>query len=184
MDVNQSSPTKEITIKGLKFVVPAPFSEGHVLKANEAAVLNQTLAENLRNNFAGEVSDAIEEAGNDVDAVDVNALQTALNEYIAEYEFGARRAGSGSGQPKLEPRVRIARNLAVSKIKEQLRKKNQKVSDYPAEKINELAMALIEKNPFFYEEADRQLAAAQATASESIDLSDLGEPVVETEATE
>lgn len=175
MEVTNETPTKEITIKGLTFAVPAPYSEGHVLKANEAAVLNQTLSENFRNNFASRVQAAIDEAG-DASKVDVSKLQTELNQYVTEYEFGVRRAGSGGGAPKLEPRVRIARDLAKAKIKEQIRSKGHKITDFSNEKINELAMGLIEKNEWFYAEADRQLKAQQKVASESIDLGDLGEP--------
>lgn len=179
MDVTDATPTKEITIKGLIFVVPAPYTEGHVLKANEASVLNQTLAENLRNNFATSVADAVEQAGGE-DKVDLGSLQAALNDYVAEYEFGVRRAGSGAGAPKLEPRVRIARDLAKNKVKESIRKAGHKVSDFSAEKINALAMALIEKNDWFLSEADRQLKAQQKAAADTLEI-DLGEPDAVTE---
>lgn len=179
MELNEQTPTKEITIKGLQFVVPAPYTEGHVLKANEASVLNQTLAENLRNNFAGTVADEIEKVGSP-DKVDLNALQAALDAYVVEYDFGVRRAGAGGGQPKLEPRVRIARDLAKAKVREQIRKAGHKVTAFSAEKIADLAMSLVEKNPFFLEEADRQIKAQQAAAADTIEI---GEPdVTEPEA--
>ena len=171
MQVDNSTPTKEITIKGLTFVVPAPFAEGHVLKANEADVLNQTLGENLRNNFAGTVAKAVEAAGS-VEAVDKAALQKELNAYVVSYEFGIRR--TGSSKPKVEPRVKIALRLATEKVKAAIRAKGKKVTEFSAEKIAAFAEALLEKDPSFYAEADRQLKASQKVAADAIDLSDLG----------
>lgn len=177
MQLDKNTATKTITIKGAQFVVPAPYTEGHVLKANEADVLNQTLSENLRNNFASTVADAIEKAG-DLSKVDISALQAELNKYVEGYEFGVRRTGSGEGRVVLEPRVRIARDLAKEKVKEAIRAKGKKVSDFPAEQINSLAMQLVEKDARFYEEADRQLKTQQKLASE-IDLSGLSEKAPE-----
>lgn len=171
MQLPDNYATKEITIKGLKFTVPAPFTEGHVLRANEASVLNQTFAENLRNNFAGNVADAIDEAAKTNGDPDVAALQAELDAYVLEYDFGIRSGGGGA--PKLEPRFRIARDLAKEKIKEKIRASGHKVSDFDAAKINELAMALIEKDGFYLAEADRQLAATQEAAADGIDLSGL-----------
>jgi len=171
MELRENVPTKTITIKGLTFNVPAPFSEGHVLRANEANVLNQTFAENLRNNFASTVAEAIEEAEKLGNEADKEGLQASLDAYVLEYDFGIR--SSGGGQPKLEPRVRIARDLAKEKIKEKIRAAGHKVSDFDTAKLNELALNLVEKDPFYLTEADRQLAATQDAALDSIDLSGL-----------
>lgn len=172
MQIQEGTPTKEITIKGLVFTVPTPFHEGYVLRANDANVLNQTFAENLRNNFAGDVEEALESAEKAGTEVNVTDLQTSLNVYIGEYDFGVRAAGAG--QPKLEPRVRIARDLAKDKVKEAIRKKGLKVSDVDAAKLNELAMGLVERDGWYLEEADRRLAAQRNAAADSIDLGDLG----------
>lgn len=173
MELSKDTAMKEITIKGVLFTVPAPFVEGHVLRANEADVLNQTLAENLRNNFASTVASAIEAAG-DVEKIDVAALQGQLNEYVTGYDFGVRRSGGG-GAPKLEPRERIARDIAREKVKEAIKSKGKKVSDFDAAKLNELAMGLVEKDPFYLSEADRRIKAQQKAAADSIDLSGLEE---------
>ncbi len=170
MQLEENTPRKEITIKGVIFSVPAPFAEGHVLKANEANVLNQTLAENLRNNFANTVAAAHEKAG-DGGSVDVEALQAELDAYVTEYDFGVR--SSGTGQPKLEPRVRIARDLAKEKIKEKIRASGKKVTDFDNSDLNTLALQLVEKDSFYLTEADRQLAAQQEAAADGIDLSGL-----------
>lgn len=170
MELTKDTPTHEITIKGVQLIVPAPFAEGHVLRANEASVLNQTLAENLRNNFAGTVKSAIEQAGS-IEQLDLKDLQKQLNVYVGEYDFGVRR--SGGGGPKLEPRVRIARDIAKEKIKEAIRGKGLKVSAYSAEDINSKALELVEKDSFYLAEADRRLKAQQKAAAESIDLSEL-----------
>src|SRR5262245_42373901 len=84
----------QITIKGTVFRVPIRYAAGHVLTEGEAGALNQTLHENLRNNFAKKVADG-QEAG-----LPVDTLQQQLDDYAAEYQFGAR-AGGVRGDPVL-----------------------------------------------------------------------------------
>lgn len=175
MEISPNTPKHDITVKGVSLSVPKPYTEGHQLKANEASVLNQTFAENLRNNFASSVADAIEKAGG-VEKLDMSALQADFDKYITGYEFGVRRAGGGAGAPKLEPRVKIARDIAREKVKEAIRGHGLKVSDYSAEKINTLALALVQKDPNFLAEADRRIKSQQKAAAAAIDLGDLGEP--------
>lgn len=172
MQVDKNAAYHEITVKGVSLSVPAPFGEGHVLKANEANVLNQTLAENLRNNFASTVADAIEKNGGSLEGLDVKALQASMDAYVETYEFGARRSGGG-GAPKLEPRVRIALSIAKDKVKEAIRAKGLKVGDFDAEKITALAMGLVEKDQFFLAEADRRIKSEQKAAAATIDLDGL-----------
>lgn len=173
MEITKDTPAKEISVKGVTLAVPAPYAEGHTLAANEAAVLNQTLAENLRNNFSRKVTEAIEAAGGNAESVDTKALQKDFNEYISEYEFGVRRTGSSG--PKLSPEEREAFNLAKEKVKDAIRTNGKKVSDFPTAKINELATNLVEQDPFYKEEAARRVKAKQKAAADSIDLSGLSE---------
>lgn len=172
MQIDINTPKKLVTIAGVRLEVPQPFHEGYTLRENEASALNQTFAENIRNNFAGVVAEAHQAAGED-GTINLEALQEALNTYVAEYEFGMRRTGGGGG-PRLEPRERIARDLAKDRVKELIRSKGKKVSDFPAEKLNELAAALVAKDSWFYSEADRRIKAQQKAASASLDWSELG----------
>lgn len=167
MELNKNTPMREITIAGLVFAAPAPYSEGHVLSANEAQVLNQTLAENLRNNFASHVKKTAEEAGG-LENVDKAALEAEFETYISEYEFGVRRSGGAS---KLDARTRIALGLAKDAVRAAIRAKGIKVKSVDPEKIQTLAAGLLESDPKFYKEADRQIKEQQKVAAESIDLS-------------
>lgn len=179
---NADTPTKEITVAGIALAAPAPFTEGHVLKQNEADVLNQTLAENLRNNFASKVKAAKEEAEKAGTEVDTNALQAAFTEYANSYQFGVR-TGGGSAGPRLEPRERIALNLAKEKIRELMRAKGKKPSDYAAETITGLAEQLVAQDGQFLAEADRQLKVKRKQAEVELDLDSIPlKPVAEAAA--
>ena len=82
---------EQITIAGKTFNAPLRYEEGHELSAGEAAALNQTYHENLRNNFAKKVKDAIE-AG----AFSQDVIQIEFDAYAREYQFGVRTGGGGA----------------------------------------------------------------------------------------
>lgn len=82
-----------ITIQGYEFDAPSPYAEGHVMLANEASALNQTFAENLRNNFAKTVATAKEANGDKLPADVITALHAEFDDYAANYQFGVRRPG-------------------------------------------------------------------------------------------
>jgi hypothetical protein len=101
MKFDASTPRREVTIANHTFTVPAPYADGHVLSANEAAALNQLLGENIRNNMASAVKLALDGApaveGKDgkpgKDAVppthdSAAAFQPEIDKYVAGYEFG------------------------------------------------------------------------------------------------
>ena len=123
-----------ILIQGLEFSVPAPYNPGpHELTEGEAKTLNQTLAENLRNNFAGKMKDgAIPEA----------ELDSKFAEYAASYAFGVRAGGGGGSRDPVEVE---AMNLARDAIKKGIQnlfasgKSTKKVGDYSAKAISEAA---------------------------------------------
>ena len=83
---------EQITIAGSVFNVPVRYEEGHELTANEAAALNQTFHENLRNNFAKRVDSRKENGELDSDVKE--ELQSELDSYADEYEFGGPRGGA------------------------------------------------------------------------------------------
>ena len=84
---------KSITIQGINFDAPSPYTSGHVLTANESDVLNQTFAENLRNNFASAVKDAKADHGDKLPANVVEELLNQFESYASTYQFGVRRVG-------------------------------------------------------------------------------------------
>lgn len=105
---------KTIVVQGIEFSAPEPYTAGHVLLDNEASALNQTYAENLRNNFAGNVKEAKEAHGERLPSNIVEQLRDEFESYAASYTFGVRRAG------EVDP-VRLVRNKAASFTEEQKR---------------------------------------------------------------
>lgn len=167
------SQTDTITIQGHEFTVPMRYAEGHVLTANEAAALNQTFHENLRNNFASSVRAKKEElfgvkdeasgkitvpedASLEDDAI--SELQAKLDAYAAEYEFARR---TGGGRAPADPIEREALNLAKMAIRSALKQKGQKAD---ADVIEAAAKQLIEQNPGFRETARQRVEQQNAIA--------------------
>lgn len=141
-EITESTPRTSIMIAGENFNVPQPYTAGHVLSANEASSLNQTYAENVRNNMASKVK-AHKEAG--TFALDV--FQGTVDDYCEGYEFGQRTGGGRSGDPVMTEAMAITRDL----VRQAISKANQadstkpKLSDVPASKISELAKNQLNK---------------------------------------
>jgi len=100
-----------LQIQSTNFEIIAPYAEGYALKANEAAAMNQLLAENIRNNMASEVRKfklkvagwtdeqikqaKVEQMAAVVETVQLSPEQMAdiqgqIDEYVTTYEFGIR----------------------------------------------------------------------------------------------
>lgn len=142
-------PNKGLTIEEINFEAPLPFVEGHVLRVNEANVLNQTYHENLRNNFAKTVRDARKTAEENGSQIDEEAMRKDFAEYLQSYDFGSGRGGFRTGDPVLQEAMAIARDL----VREALKSKGYKLSDVGAIKISELAKKAVETNPDIMAEA-------------------------------
>lgn len=166
-----------ITIQGLEFEVPRPFSAGpHTLTAGEAHALNQTMAENLRNNFASTVKDAMaayrkanslaEDAEVPVANLDHDALQTEMDKYSAEYKF--REGGGGGVRGPSDPVEREANAIATAKVKAKLTEKGIKLNSVSKEKMAELVKAVVEKYPDIRAEAERRVKAAEGISLDSL----------------
>ena len=118
--------TKQITIAGEKFEIEAPYAEGHQLTEIEAKVLNQTRAENVRNNMAKKIKE-MKEAN-----ASTQQMAQAVAEYDAEYEFTTPSAGGGTRG--LTPVEKEARSIARAVIKAKLAEQGKKVKDIDEEK--------------------------------------------------
>jgi hypothetical protein len=159
---NAKTPRKEISCQGASISVIEPYVEGHQLNANEASVLNQTFAENIRNNCAPLVKKLLSEGA------DPATIQPKIDEYLATYEFGVRKGG---GIRTGDPVRRQAIAIAKGKVKEALAKKGIKIRDIPAAELTKLADQAVEKHPQLLELARKQVEAQQqAAASISLDL--------------
>lgn len=140
-----------ITIAGKSYEVAAKYVAGHVLLANEASALNQTLFENLRNNFAAKAKEG--------------ASQADFDAYASTYEFGVRTGGGGSRDP-----VEVeAMNLARDAVKKKIVASGKKVSDFTAAQISTAAGKLVEINPDFRAKAKERVEQMQSIASDTID---------------
>lgn len=184
-EANGAAKTANLTIQGFQFSLELPYKEGDTINANEAAAINQTFAENIRNNFAAQLKSMKAEVARanewmkevdgkqvpDIDRVtnddlDMEAVQAAYDAYVAEYEFGARRVGSTRGP--VDPVEREARRIAGEKVKELLRANNYKIGDVPKDKMDALIDQALEQYPQI-----RANAAAVVEANKGLDLAGL-----------
>jgi hypothetical protein len=113
---------KTIIIQGMEFTVTHPYDAGHVLTEAEARSLNQTRAENIRNNFATVIKAAHEGKEG---APAVHDLPAKYAEYEAAYSFSM--PGQSAGKPKLDPIEREARKLAKEILVSMLTKAGRKL---------------------------------------------------------
>lgn len=168
-DITETTPRESYTIAGETFKIPLPYTAGMVLSSNEASALNQTWAENARNNFAKKVTEA-KTAG----SYDQSVMQGALDDYLDAYEFGVRTGGGGrTGDPVMAEAMNIARDL----VRKALVKAGHKLADVSAKQITDLARAAIDsgKNPQILVTAKERVDAAKEI--QGIEIGDL--PVVE-----
>lgn len=163
--------SSEITIQGHVFVVPAPYSEGHVINGPEAATLNQTFRENLRNNFASRLRRVSEEHGKDVPEHIMLELKASFQKYADEYEFQGKRVGVTR-----DPVASEATKIAKDKIREALAKRGTSVKNLKEGKFDELVAGLLHTDPKYatqreaiWAEAKRRIESANAVALEAID---------------
>jgi hypothetical protein len=133
---------KAITIQGLTFEVSQPYAAGHVVTEMEAMALNQTRAENIRNNFAKTVKDAQAEDGSVTDD-QKKALAKELAEYDKQYEF------SVGGGRSLDPIQKEAKIIATQLVDAKIAKSGTTISKYKEankEKYDTLIAQVMEKD--------------------------------------
>ena len=115
---NQEANQMQTKIQGYSIELTEPYSEGHTLTAREAAVLNQTRAENICNNARREVKKIIDEYrdeyGNTMVLPDeaILRIRTLVKEIDKTYEFGNRRVGA------TDPLATMAREIAEHQLKQ------------------------------------------------------------------
>lgn len=167
--------TKEITIQNIPFTVNMPYAAGHVLNAAEADSLNQTRAENLRNNFASTIKAKLDElkketpAREELDEAELEALRTQFDTYEASYEFQGRRAG----RAPLDPVKREATKMARETITAALKAKNLTPAQLVEGKMDELIQKYLEGHPEVTDEAKRRVEAVKSLATDALDGVDL-----------
>ena len=171
---------EQITIAGKQFTAPLRYEEGHELNANEAAALNQTYHENLRNNFAGRVKEAVESG-----AFDQTEMQKTFNEYAEAYQFGQRIGGGVTRDPVMSEAMRMAKVKVRDKLAKAIRTPGhkyfgKKLSSFEASAISEAAKKLIDRDERIVELARMRVKELQEAASS--DLEDLVADIPEASA--
>lgn len=145
-----------LTILGLQFDIPTRYAEGHKCSTNEAAALNQTMLENVRNNRAKRIKEVIDEAGGaeKVTPQQVAELQKEISEYASTYTFYPSPARIA------DPVENLARRTAWDIVKDGLRKNpNVKMKDLTDDDKNKLIDDILTKNPKIRDFAKNQIAA-------------------------
>lgn len=173
MKILPEDPKTSLTIKGLEFSISEPFKEGHVLTSNEANVMNQTLRENIRNNFAYVLAELQETAAKGETILDIPAVQAQLDKYVEDYEFGVRRGG---GRMPADPVEKEALTIAKDLIRGALKKAGKKLSGEGAitsANIYELAEKLLnnpDKSAGIYKLAKKNVSDRERLAIDSLDI--------------
>lgn len=178
--VNTNTPYADITIQGLTFSYPKPYVAGdHALTEGEAHTLNQTLGENLRNNYAATIRRKIEEyrkANNlpedqeiGADVLDKEELDSEFETLANEYEFGVRSGGGGTRAPA-DPVGKEAHKIALAKVKDALKKKNVDLTTVSKDQMSAWVKQALERYPTIVEEARRRVEAASSLAVEGLEL--------------
>lgn len=138
-----------LMIAGLEFqdVLPERYKEGHVCTAGEAGALQQTLAENIRNNLSKQIKQLLDEAEEKGTQVDMKALTKWVAEKAAAYQFGAPR--------EVDPVKTAARRFATDALKKHLGSKawTEMSSDDREARITKL----LERNPQLTQMAQEQV---------------------------
>lgn len=142
---------------GLTIEVPAPYSEGRPLRANEAEVLNQTLTENIRNNLSKAIKEA-HEAGKSPEEI-----QALVDAYVAEYDFGVRRTSAGPVDPVEKEALKLAREA----VRKAFKAKGYNPADHK-DQIEEMAKQALEEYPDFRERARTIVEAKSGTALDAL----------------
>lgn len=160
--------SSKIKVQGMIFSAPVKYKEGDVLTALEAKTLNQTLHENLRNNFSKNVKKAQDEAkaaGSETLSVEVmEKLHADFAAYAEGYTFAERKASVS-----VDPVEKLAYKLAGEAVRAALKKKNYDVKTVPAEKLDAMILGLIAKDGRYTEEAQRRVNAESTVATDALD---------------
>ena len=144
--------TKSIKIAGVEYILGASYAEGDIINANEASALNQTRAENIRNNFSNVVKKALSVDGGEAPS------QGELDAYAAAYKFGVRASGGGRDPVKSEMKI-IATKAVMKKLVEVGITKEELGKDVFNAKVAEV---LVSNAAFLLTQAEIVIAARAA----------------------
>ena len=160
-----ATPTIKLQIASLPITLPVPYTTGHVLTQVEAQVLNQTFAENVRNNQAGKVKDAITAGGGSLTEEAAFALTEAILAYASTYTFAGPRAPRVS----VDPIEHEARKLARTAILAGLSGIGKTAKDYTKDYLEAKVTELLTHKPTYRKVAAERIAALSSIATEGLE---------------
>ncbi len=186
MDYNTETKRVERTIAGVKVSVIAPYAEGYTVNEGEAAMLNQTLAENFSNNLRDKIAEYVPEGSPEGTAgrqATVEEAQAIVDKYMGEYVPGVRRAGAG-GARTLDPVEKEMKIIASSKLDDLLKSKGltRKKVDF----ATLLGKLISDNEKALRASAEKIVAARDKQTSNDLDLGGISfdEPEAEAATTE
>ena len=156
MQISPDTSTRTIVASGFVVNVPEPFTEGHVLTAAEAVALNQTFAENIRNGIRTKLT---------AEGVDAQAV---TDEYVAVYEFGARRGGSTGPRKSTDPVEDEARKLAGNAVKAGIKQKGIALKEVDPADLDRMISEALEKYPQIREKAAQIVSLRNGLALDAL----------------
>ena len=153
--ITKETPRVPFTCQGLPLEVVVPYKVGDTISTEgEASSMNQTYAENVRNNCAKAFKAMIEATGADSPKT-LAAAQAELDKYMQSYEFGVRTGGGRAA----DPATSIALGMAKDLVKAKYKKDGRKAADWTAAELSADARKVCDANPQLMDYAKKQVAA-------------------------
>jgi hypothetical protein len=170
--------TKEIKIQTVTFTVSTPYAAGHVVTEAEAAALNQTRSEAIRNNTARFVKAALEAAGKDAEGNQIPLDQEAMDTVVAQvsdydYAYEFTLASVGGGKASRDPVDVEAMRMAKSLVADKVRAAGKKLGDFTKDQLDAVyATTAADENvrAVAAENVKQRQALASATLGDTLDL--------------
>lgn len=161
--------------KGIIFELAPRYTAGDTINLPEANTLNQTLVENLRNNFTPRIQAKLDEiekaegAVRELSEAEKEALRAVFQTYESEYTFQGKR---GSRTP-VDPVRREAVKMARETITSALRAKDIAPKDLKEGQMDELIEKYLAAHPEVLAEARLRVDKAKEAATDALSGVDL-----------
>lgn len=124
-----------LSVLGVSTTIQNPYAEGYVLNAAEAAVLFQTLRENISNGIRKAVA-ALRSADETFTAEAAASAKALIDEYAASYSFaGARKRGPSKA---IDPLAAEVNSMAKAHVTSKIKEKGLKLAEYDKAKFASL----------------------------------------------
>lgn len=171
LNITANTPRKQRTIGGVLVQVPAPYAEGQIIGAGEAAMLNQTLAENFSNNLRKRISEYVPEGAAEGTApreATADEAQAIVDSYASSYVPGVRKSGGG-GRKVLDPIEKEMRTIARESLNNLLKKQGLKRNEVDYDEL--LEQIVSEHEDALRAKATKIVKARDANSFDELDVS-------------